>query len=185
MEIFGLIVIVLLLALLFKRQKPARTTAWYEKTRKCPHCRQIISARASACFHCGRDVEEREEGLKLSPSNPHEVELSAREYQWQDVEVRRDSPAWAIRIIIAIIILVGSYAASRAEPQTTFRDASGRTTGTAATDSQGTTTFRDASGRTTGTASFSNQGSAGGTTTFRDAGSRTTGTASTPWQQRK
>jgi hypothetical protein len=35
---------------------------------------------------------------------------------------------------------------------TTFRDGSGRTTGTATIDSNGTTTFRDASGRTTGTA---------------------------------
>jgi hypothetical protein len=34
---------------------------------------------------------------------------------------------------------------------TTFRDSSGRTTGTATTDSGGTTTFRDAGGRTTGT----------------------------------
>ena len=57
--------------------------------------------------------------------------------------------------------------------QTTFRDASGRTTGTASTDSNGTKTFRDASGRTTGTATTNSNG----TITFRDASGRTTGTA--------
>lgn len=67
-----------------------------------------------------------------------------------------------------------------AAQQQILRDASGRTTGTATTDSQGTTTFRDASGRTTGSATFSNQGSAGGTTTLRDAGGHVTGTVSTP-----
>jgi len=36
--------------------------------------------------------------------------------------------------------------------QRTFRDGSGRMTGTANTDSNGTTTFRDAGGRTTDTA---------------------------------
>ena len=68
-------------------------------------------------------------------------------------------------------------------PQTTFRDAGGRTTGTATTDSQGTTVFRDAGGRTTGTATHGNQGGAGNTTTFRDAGGRTTGTASSPFME--
>jgi uncharacterized protein YfaS (alpha-2-macroglobulin family) len=66
--------------------------------------------------------------------------------------------------------------AAMAGEQITLRDASGRTIGTATTDSQGTTTFRDAGGRMMGTASRSGQG----TTTFRDAGGQTTGTASTP-----
>jgi YD repeat-containing protein len=38
-----------------------------------------------------------------------------------------------------------------ASAQQTFRDASGRITGTVSTDSNGTRTFRDGSGRTTGT----------------------------------
>jgi hypothetical protein len=44
------------------------------------------------------------------------------------------------------------------------------------TDSNGTKTFRDGSGRTTGTATRDSNG----TTTFRDAGGRTTGTATAP-----
>jgi hypothetical protein len=88
-----------------------------------------------------------------------------------------------MKTFIACLSLLAMVAAASAEPQTIFRDSSGRTTGTATRDSNGTTTFRDASGRTTGTATHSNQGSAGGTTTFRDAGGRTTGTASTPWRR--
>jgi YD repeat-containing protein len=76
-------------------------------------------------------------------------------------------------LIIAVLTLATISAASA---QTTFRDASGRTTGTVTTDSNGTKTFRDASGRTTGTATTNSNG----TTTFRDASGRTTGTASTP-----
>jgi hypothetical protein len=60
--------------------------------------------------------------------------------------------------------------------QATFRDSSGRTTGTASTDSGGQTTYRDAGGRTLGTSSTDSQG----TMTFRDAGGRTTGTATAP-----
>ena len=55
----------------------------------------------------------------------------------------------------------------------TYRDAQGRTTGTATT-SGNTTTYRDAQGRVTGTATTS-----GGTTTYRDAQGRVTGTKTT------
>ena len=55
-------------------------------------------------------------------------------------------------LTIAALMLAAITAAS-AQNQTTFRDAGGRTTGTATRDSNGTTTFRDATGRTTGTAS--------------------------------
>jgi hypothetical protein len=88
-----------------------------------------------------------------------------------------------MKTFIACLALLATMTAAPAQNQTTFRDASGRTIGTATTDSQGTTTFRDAGGRTTGTATHGNQGSAGGTTTFRDADGRTTGTASTPWRR--
>ena len=47
---------------------------------------------------------------------------------------------------------------------------------TVTTDSNGTKTFRDGTGRTTGTATID----ANGMTTFRNASGRTTGTASTP-----
>ena len=54
-------------------------------------------------------------------------------------------------LTIAALTLAMITAAS-AQNQTTFRDASGRTTGTVTTDSNRTKTFRDGSGRTTGTA---------------------------------
>ena len=49
-------------------------------------------------------------------------------------------------LTIAALTLAMITAAS-AQNQTTFRDASGRTTGTVTTDSNGTKTFRDGSGR--------------------------------------
>ena len=76
-------------------------------------------------------------------------------------------------VLLSTILLVLATAASA---QTTFRDASGRITGTVSTDSNGQRTYRDGSGRTTGTATRDSNG----TTTFRDAGGRTTGTATAP-----
>ena len=68
------------------------------------------------------------------------------------------------------------YVAIQATPggQTTLRDASGRTLGTASTLGSRTTTFRDSSGRTTGTATTQ-----GHQTVFRDASGRTVWTATT------
>jgi hypothetical protein len=80
------------------------------------------------------------------------------------------------RPMIALLTAILLAFATAASAQTTFRDASGRTTGTVTTDSNGTKTFRDAGGRTTGTATRDSNG----TTTFRDAGGRTTGTATAP-----
>ena len=82
----------------------------------------------------------------------------------------------AIYPVISVAILIALAMPAAAQNQTTFRDSSGRTVGTASTDSQGTVTFRDSGGRTTGTASTDSQG----TTTFRDSGGRTTGTATGP-----
>jgi YD repeat-containing protein len=84
----------------------------------------------------------------------------------------------SMRTITIVALTLALITTASAQNQTTFRDASGRTTGTVTTDSNGTKTFRDASGRTTGTATTNSQG----TTTFRDAGGRTTGTASKPWR---
>ena len=53
---------------------------------------------------------------------------------------------------IALCVTILLALATAASAQTTFRDASGRITGTVSTDSNGTKTFRDGSGRTTGTA---------------------------------
>jgi hypothetical protein len=79
-------------------------------------------------------------------------------------------------VAASIILALAAVPYAYAQNQTTFRDSSGRTTGTATTSSSGTTTFRDSSGRTTGTASRNSSG----TTTFRDSSGRTTGTASNP-----
>jgi hypothetical protein len=78
-------------------------------------------------------------------------------------------------LTIAALMLAAITAAS-AQNQTTFRDASGRTTGTVTTDSNGTKTFRDAGGRTTGTATRDSNG----TTTFRNNLGQQTGTATGP-----
>ena len=52
-----------------------------------------------------------------------------------------------------VAILLGSIVVTAAQAQqTVFRDAGGRTIGTATLDSQGTKVFRDRGGRTTGTA---------------------------------
>jgi hypothetical protein len=82
----------------------------------------------------------------------------------------------AMKTICIVAFTLAMITAASAQNQTTFRDASGRMTGTATKDSNGTTTFRDASGRTTGTAT-TNVNSATTTTTFRDGSGRTTGTA--------
>lgn len=75
-------------------------------------------------------------------------------------------------IVMATAALLAATVVTQAQNyQRTFRDASGRTTGTSSRDSNGTVTYRDASGRTTGTSSRDS----GGRTTFRDASGRTTG----------
>ena len=83
-------------------------------------------------------------------------------------------------LMVGIFLAVSVIAAhSQSAPQTTLRDAGGRTIGTATTSDGGsgvTTTFRDAGGRTTGTATTT----PGGLTTYRDSSGRTTGTASSP-----
>jgi hypothetical protein len=60
---------------------------------------------------------------------------------------------WTNEDLTIAVLALATITAASAQNQTTFRDASGRTTGTATTNSNGTTTFRDGSGRTTGTAS--------------------------------
>jgi hypothetical protein len=63
-------------------------------------------------------------------------------------------------VIAAMLVMTAIVTAQ----QQTFRDASGRSIGTA-TSSGNQTTFRDANGRTTGTAATDSSG----TTVFRDA----------------
>ncbi len=71
-------------------------------------------------------------------------------------------------IVLGISIL--SFALFATDRQT-YRDAQGRTAGTATTNGN-TTVYRDAQGRTVGTATVS-----GNTTTYRDAQGRTQATA--------
>ena len=78
-----------------------------------------------------------------------------------------------MKAITIVALTLAMITAASAQNQTTFRDASGRTTGTVTTDSNGTKTFRDGSGRTTGTATTNSNG----TTTFRNSQGQTTGTA--------
>ncbi len=72
-------------------------------------------------------------------------------------------------LVIALLLL--SAIVAGATGTTTYRDAQGRSAGTATTHGN-TTTYRDAQGRTIGTATTN-----GGTTTYRDAQGRTTGTS--------
>lgn len=87
-------------------------------------------------------------------------------------------PAVLVSLIAAFLLflLIGGLVYAQ---QTVIRDASGRTVGTATTDSGGQTVFRDASGRTTGTANTP----PGSDTVLRDAGGRTIGTISPDLRQ--
>jgi hypothetical protein len=79
-------------------------------------------------------------------------------------------------ISVAFVLLLVSPSDGMAQNQTTFRDSSGSTVGTASTDSGGMVTFRDGRGNTIGTATTDS----GGQTTFRDGRGSTTGTATRP-----
>jgi hypothetical protein len=80
---------------------------------------------------------------------------------------------WVCGVILSLALL--GWAVSALAQQQTFRDASGRSVGTA-TNSGNQTTFRDARGRSTGTATVDS----GGTTTFRDARGNVTGRSTLP-----
>jgi uncharacterized membrane protein len=56
-----------------------------------------------------------------------------------------------VLVLIVVLSLVAANAGQQATSQQIIRDASGRTIGTATTDSAGAVKFRDAMGRTTGT----------------------------------
>lgn len=78
-------------------------------------------------------------------------------------------------LLMGIIFAGGAlihYANAQQSPQETFRDASGRTIGTA-TRSGNQTIFRDSRGATSGSATIDRSGN----TVFRDASGRTTGTS--------
>jgi YD repeat-containing protein len=77
-----------------------------------------------------------------------------------------------MKLAITIVLALSATVSARAEDQSRFYDARGNSLGTAATTGN-TTTFRDALGRTTGTATRLPDGR----TEFRDARGRLTGTS--------
>jgi hypothetical protein len=83
-----------------------------------------------------------------------------------------------MKFSIVVLVLAGLTScqmplrSAEAQGQQIYRDAQGRTIGTA-TQSNGTTIYRDSRGVTTGTSSVSN-----GTTIYRDAQGRVQGTKS-------
>jgi hypothetical protein len=81
-----------------------------------------------------------------------------------------------LALCVAIIMLLSSIRPLRGEPQTTFRDAQGRTTGTASPEGSGTVRFRDSSGKTIGTSSTDSSG----TTRYYDAQGKSLGTSTGP-----
>jgi hypothetical protein len=76
-------------------------------------------------------------------------------------------------IIVTTFLLFVAPAVAAAEPQTTFRDAQGKTVGTAASEGSGTVKFRDSQGRTAGTATTDSSGQ----TRYYDAQGRSIGTS--------
>jgi YD repeat-containing protein len=109
----------------------------------------------------------------LHPASPrveYELDASPITDAAFGVHGQRIELAVVLTIGVALALLVGFMSLAHAQQQT-FRDASGRLTGTV-TQSGNQTTFRDANGRTTGTATTDS----GGTTVLRDVFGRTTGT---------
>jgi hypothetical protein len=82
---------------------------------------------------------------------------------------------YRLTLIVFAVLVSCQSASAQQSPQQTFRDASGRTIGTATT-SGNQTIYRDDRGRTTGSAT----GDSAGNTVFRDNRGRTTGTLSAP-----
>jgi YD repeat-containing protein len=118
------------------------------------------------------EIEEVLEALKPLRERGLRVRVCRSHLTLKEDKPWRAKAAGAAVFALALVVLAAVADPAAAQNQTTFRDASGRTTGTVTTDSNGTKTFRDASGRTTGTATTNSNG----TTTFRDASGRTTGT---------
>jgi hypothetical protein len=131
-------------------------TSWPQYKIRLHNMKRIPDATPHPCPRCGSTYW----AIKPPPIQLPPEKNEARSWNW-----------WALVAIAAVLILVFAVATlARAQ---TFRDASGRLTGTATRDANGTTTFRDGAGRQTGTATRD----ANGTTTFRDGSGRMTGTA--------
>src|SRR5215468_5107581 len=90
----------------------------------------------------------------------------------QEGLLRQIAEAAGKRACIALALFIALAAPTPTQAQDVrFRDAAGRTTGSARTDANGVTTFHDRAGRVTGTARTDRNG----VTTFKDASGRVTG----------
>ena len=114
--------------------------------------------------------------MKLMPeATPHPCPRCGGTY-WasKPPETEQDQPR-STKFIIAVfaVILATVLAVVMSHAQTvTFRDASGRLTGTSSRDANGTVTYRDGSGRMTGTSTRDGNS----TRTLRDGSGRMLGT---------
>jgi hypothetical protein len=79
-------------------------------------------------------------------------------------------------IFIAIFLLFVQPTVASAEEQTRFRDAQGKTVGTATPQGDGTVKFRDAQGRSAGSATTDSSGQ----TRYYDSSGRSLGTSTGP-----
>lgn len=138
-------------------------TSWEQHRNRLGNMKDIPDATTNPCPRCGGTYWAIKPPPGLPPDRNGAEPLSTA--------MKALGLAAAAILLAALFLLAMAYRSAHA--QTTFRDASGRQTGTASTSSNGTTTFRDSFGRQTGTASTNGNG----TTTFRDGAGRMTGTA--------
>lgn len=149
-------------------------TTWSQHKNRLANMRGVPDAKTNPCPRCGGTYW----AIKPPPGLPG-VGGEILRYPPDVTEAEPLSWTWAMKLVglsSAAILLAALFLlamAYRAHAQATYRDSSGRLTGTATRDSNGSTTFRDASGRQTGTATTNGNG----TTTFRDGSGRMTGTA--------
>jgi hypothetical protein len=134
---------------------------WAQFHNRAHNLRSMPDVQTHPCPHCGNTYWARKPPSRAAFKAERRAGREARSWNM-----------WALAAGAAVLVLVFAVTMLAAHAQT-FRDASGRLTGTATRDANGTTTFRDASGRQTGTASRNSNG----TTTFRDGSGRMTGTA--------
>ena len=135
----------------------AKTTRQFNN--RLANMRAVPGAEVCPCPKCG--------GTYWASKPPLPEEIKVHDIDWNAII------KVGIAVVATLILAVAlSLLAISAHAQT-FRDASGKLTGTATRDANGQTTYRDGSGRMTGTASTNSNG----TTTFRDGSGRMTGTA--------
>jgi hypothetical protein len=142
-------------------------TSWDQHRNRIMYIKSTPDATTNPCPRCGGTYW----ALKPPPGLPSGTGKLHSPLEPMDWTTATKAVAWIAAAILATALYM--LLTHSALAQTTFRDSSGRQTGTASTNSNGVTTFRDATGRQTGTATTNGNG----TTTFRDGSGRMTGTA--------